>query len=89
MLSTREPPFFSYGAPETLISRIVRTELAHFYGLPAFSTGGCTDAKTIDQQAAFEAGNSLMLSSLAGSDLVRDVGYIESGFTSSLELMAI
>ncbi len=80
---------FSYGAPEVFISRIVRTELAQFYGLPAFSTGGCTDAKTIDQQAAFEAGESLMLSSLAGSSLVHDVGYMESGFTSSLGLLTI
>jgi len=80
---------FSYGAPEVFISRIVRTELAHFYGLPAFSTGGCTDAKTIDQQAAFEAGNSLMLSSLAGSNLVHDVGYMESGSTSSLALLTV
>jgi len=80
---------FSYGAPEVFISRVVRTELAHFYGLPAFSTGGCTDAKTIDQQAAFEAGNSLMLSSLAGSNLVHDVGYMESGFTSSLGLLTM
>ncbi len=80
---------FSYGAPETFISRIVRTEMAHFYGLPAFSTGGCTDAKTLDQQAAFEAGNSLILSSLAGSDLVHDVGYMESGFTSSLTLLTL
>jgi trimethylamine--corrinoid protein Co-methyltransferase len=80
---------FSYGAPEVFISRVVRTELAHFYGLPAFSTGGCTDSKTIDQQAAFEAGNSLMLSSLAGSNLVHDVGYMESGFTSSLGLLTM
>jgi len=80
---------FSYGAPETLMSRIVRTELAHSYNLPAFSTGGCTDAKTIDQQAAFEAGSSLMLSSLVGSDFVHDVGYLESGLTSSLELLVI
>jgi trimethylamine--corrinoid protein Co-methyltransferase len=80
---------FSYGAPEVLISRVVRTELAHFYGLPAFSTGGCTDAKVIDQQAAFEAGNSLMLSSLAGSNFVHDVGYMESGLTSSLELLTM
>ena len=80
---------FPYGAPEIFISRAVRTEMAHYYGFPCFSTGGCTDAKTLDQQAAFEAGMGLLLSSLAGSNLMHDVGYMESGYTSSLDLLVM
>ena len=80
---------FPYGAPEVIISRAVRTEMAHYYGFPCFSTGGCTDAKTLDQQAAFEAGMSLLLSSLAGANLMHDVGYMESGYTSSLDLLVM
>ena len=80
---------FPYGAPEAIVSRAVRTEMAHYYGFPCFSTGGCTDAKTLDQQAAFEAGMSLLLSSLAGANLMHDVGYMESGYTSSLDLLVM
>jgi trimethylamine--corrinoid protein Co-methyltransferase len=80
---------FPYGAPENFITRVVRTEMAHYYGFPCFSTGGCTDAKVLDQQAAFEAGMSLLLSSLAGANLMHDVGYIESGYTSSLDLLVM
>ena len=80
---------FPYGAPEIFISRVVRTELAHFHGLPCFSTGGCTDAKVLDQQAAYEAGSSLVYSSLAGANFIHDIGYMESGFTSSLELLTM
>ncbi len=80
---------FPYGAPEIFISRVVRTEMAHYYGFPSFSTGGCTDSKILDQQAAFEAGMSLLLSSLAGSNLMHDVGYMESGYTSSLDLLVL
>jgi trimethylamine---corrinoid protein Co-methyltransferase len=80
---------FPYGAPEIFISRAVRSEMAHYYGFPCFSTGGCTDAKTLDQQAAFEAGTSLLLSSLAGANLIHDVGYMESGYTSSLDLLVM
>jgi trimethylamine--corrinoid protein Co-methyltransferase len=63
--------------------------MAHYYGFPCFSTGGCTDAKTLDQQAAFDAGMSLLLSSLAGANLMHDVGYMESGYTSSLDLLVM
>lgn len=80
---------FPFGAPELFLSRVVRAEMARFYGLPGFSTGGCTDAKTIDQQAAFEVGNGLLLSTLAGATFIHDIGYMEAGFTSSLELLTM
>lgn len=80
---------FSYGAPEAWLSRVIRKELASFLGLPVFATGGCTDAKQVDEQAAMEAASSLMLSGLSGQNLVHDVGYIESGMTSSLEMLVL
>ena len=80
---------FSYGAPEAWISRVIRKELAEYMGVPVFATGGCTDAKIVDQQAAIEASNSLMLSGLSGQHLIHDVGYIDSGLTSSLEMLVM
>ncbi|HHX50427.1 MAG TPA: trimethylamine methyltransferase, partial [Clostridia bacterium] len=63
-----------YGAPEFHLLSACLTELGRFYQLPVFSTGGCTDAKDFDQQAAAEAAYSLLLESLAGGNLIHDIG---------------
>lgn len=73
-----------YGAPEFHVLSACLTELGRYYSLPVFSTGGCTDAKLFDEQAAAEAAYSLLLESLAGGNLIHDIGYIDSGLTSDL-----
>ena len=80
---------FCYSAPETMLSLVLRKEVGSFLGVPAFNAGGFTDSKTIDQQATLEVANSLNYAALAGGNLVHDVGYLESGLTSSLELLTI
>ncbi len=80
---------FSYSAPETMLSLTVRKEMAEFLGFPAFNAGGFSDSKCVDQQAALEAATSLLFAALAGGNLIHDVGYLESGMTSSLEMLAI
>jgi trimethylamine--corrinoid protein Co-methyltransferase len=75
-----------YAAPE---NRVMCVEMAHYYGLPVFGLGGASDSKVPDEQAAAEAAFSLLLESLAGSHLVHDVGYLESGLCNSLEQIAI
>lgn len=57
------------GGPEFGLMSAASVQLAHFYGLPC-STGGQSDAKIHDAQAAFEKGTSLLASMLAGADLV-------------------
>lgn len=57
--------------------------LAHFLRLPMFSLGGAAEAKVPDQQAAAEAALSLMAETLAGGQLIHDLGYLESGLTFS------
>lgn len=74
-----------YGAPEFHLLSSALTEMGEYYGLPVFSTGGCSDAKTFDAQAASEAIYSLLLASLSGGNLIHDIGYIDSGLTSSLQ----
>ena len=78
-----------YASPETFMSRCMRAEIARYYGLPVFSTGGTTDAKVLDAQAGYEAGLSLVLTSLCGCNFIHDVGYMEMGFTSSLVLLTM
>jgi trimethylamine--corrinoid protein Co-methyltransferase len=60
------------------------TELAHFAGIPLWQTGGCTDSKTLDEQAAIEGSLSCFFSALTEGDLCHDVGYTESGMTGSI-----
>jgi len=79
----------SYGAPELSLLSAGATEVARHLGLPMFSTGGCTDAKCLDQQAAVEATTSIIFSLLSGANFVHDVGYTESGMTGSLEQLAL
>jgi len=74
----------SYGAPELSLMMAGITELAHFAGLPLWQTGGCTDSKCLDEQAALEGSLSVFFSALSGGDLCHDVGYTESGMTGSI-----
>ncbi len=57
------------GGPEFGLLSAASVQLAHFYGLPC-STGGQSDARIHDAQAAFEKGTSLLASMLAGADFV-------------------
>ena len=54
-----------------------------------WSTGGCSDSKTVDGQAALEGTFSVWAAALCGADLVHDVGYIEGGMTGSLVQLAL
>jgi trimethylamine--corrinoid protein Co-methyltransferase len=75
-----------YVEPE---KQFLAQELAHSLGLPMFAFGGISDAKLVDQQAALEAALTLMCNTLAGSHLVHDLGYLESGLSGSLAQLAI
>jgi trimethylamine--corrinoid protein Co-methyltransferase len=63
--------------------------LAHFYGLPMFSLAGASESKVVDQQAAAEAALSLTVETLAGGNIIHDLGYLESGLTFSFTQLAI
>lgn len=75
-----------YAGPDR---RGVAEALAHYYGLPMFSLAGASDAKVVDQQAAAEAALTLMVDTLAGGNIIHDMGYLESGLTGSLAQLAI
>jgi len=64
-------------------------EMNFYYNLPAFSTGGCSDSKLLDEQAIMESTLSLLYAALRGGNMIHDIGYMESGLTGSLELVAI
>jgi trimethylamine--corrinoid protein Co-methyltransferase len=61
----------------------------HYYDLPVFTTGGACDSKLLDEQAILEGTMSLYRSTLAGGNMIHDMGYMESGRMGSLELVVI
>jgi trimethylamine--corrinoid protein Co-methyltransferase len=79
----------AYGAPELSLLQAGLTELAHYVGLPVWTTGGCSDSKVVDEQAALEGALSVLFAGLSGGDLCHDVGYIESAMTGSLQQLVM
>lgn len=79
----------SYGSPERDLSCISLVRLGQYYSLPTFTTAGCSDAQTFDQQAGMEAGMNLLISGLAGGNLIHDLGYIGIGLISSMEMLVL
>jgi trimethylamine--corrinoid protein Co-methyltransferase len=69
--------------------RAMVSDFVHYLGLPMFALAGCSDAKTVDQQAGIEAALTLMTDALGGGNIVHDLGYLESGLTGSLPQLAI
>jgi trimethylamine--corrinoid protein Co-methyltransferase len=76
---------FPYGSPEWRLNDLVMAELSRYYKLPVFGTAGASDSKIVDAQTGFEYMGSLLVAAMAGTNLIHDVGYLESGLTGSLE----
>jgi len=79
----------SYGAPEWPTGMAAWTDIARYYDLPAWGAAGATDSKVVDAQAGIEASISIMAAFLTRCNLVHDVGYIEYGTTSSMEMLVV
>lgn len=78
-----------YGAPEWHMASAMMSQLSRRYGLPVFSTAGCSDSKLPDGQAAAEGAFSLLMAGLSGANIIHDVGYLESGLTGSLAYLTM
>jgi trimethylamine--corrinoid protein Co-methyltransferase len=75
----------AYGAPELSIMMAGITEMCRFFNVPSYGTAGCSNSKVLDPQAAVEATNSLLTSAFAGSNMIHDIGLIDTGMTVSLD----
>ncbi|NIV36078.1 MAG: trimethylamine methyltransferase, partial [Anaerolineae bacterium] len=78
-----------YGSPEFQLTKAAIAQMGRWYGLPTWGYAGCTDAKTVDEQAAAEAMLSVLMAKLSGANLIHDVGYLESGLTTSFEMIVL
>ncbi len=75
----------SYCEPE----RTITQALGQFYGFPMFALAGASESKTVDSQAAAEAALSLVVETLAGGNIIHDLGYLESGLTFSFAQLVL
>jgi trimethylamine--corrinoid protein Co-methyltransferase len=79
----------AYGAPEWPLGMAAWSDIARYYDLPIWGAAGATDSKLVDAQAGIEATATIMTAFLTRCNLVHDVGYIEYGTTSSMEMLVI
>jgi len=80
---------YTTGAPEHALGVAAYAELARYYDLPSWGNGCQTQSKIPDQQAAIETFMTCLVTSLTGVNVVYDAGYLESGKTSSLEMVVM
>lgn len=80
---------FLYGSPELSLMSAGISEMSQFLDLPVYGTAGCTDSKTVDEQAAIEATFSIVTQALSGANLTHDVGFISSGMASSPDQLVV
>jgi len=78
-----------YASPEFQLTKAAVAQLGRWYGMPTWGYAGCSDAKVMDEQAALEALLSVLMAKLSGANLIHDVGYVESGLTTSFEMIVL
>jgi trimethylamine--corrinoid protein Co-methyltransferase len=79
-----------YGCPEWSLSQAALADMRdEIYGLPIWAFAGASDAKIMDAQAGAEAMFSIATALLSRANLIHDVGFLEYGYTSSLEMITM
>jgi trimethylamine--corrinoid protein Co-methyltransferase len=80
----------SYGCPEWSLTQAALADMRdEIYGLPIWAFAGASDAKVMDAQAGAEAMFSILSAMLCRANLIHDVGFLEYGSTSSLEMVTM
>lgn len=79
----------SDGSMEFSIMSAAATEMARYYGLPAESSPGGTDAHVLDFQNGYENAAMKLASHLAWPDIIVGPGMLDGSMVSSLEQMYI
>ena len=78
-----------YGAPETSLLTAGFANLMRYLRIPILCAGGVSDSATLDSQYGTELAIGLLTASLAGANMVRGGGVIESGKQYSHTALAI
>lgn len=82
--------FYVAGAIESAMINAGLAQMAQYYQLPMYGTGGMSDAKTVDCQAGYESALTAMTVALSGCNYIHDaVGLLEMCQVFSYEKMLI
>lgn len=85
-ISDMRSGFFASGAVELSILNAMSNQIAHYYRLPTYATGGMSDAKLSDYQAGVEKGLQALITAMSGGNYIHDAaGLLECCMTSSYE----
>jgi len=81
---------FTTGSVEMTMMNAAAVQLARFYNLPIYASGGLTEAKRPDIQAGMEEGFSNLAVAMAGADCIHlAAGILDSGNSISYEQFVI
>ncbi len=78
------------GSVEMGLLNAAGAQMAQFYKLPYYATGGMTDSKTLDAQSGYESAITNLLCALAGANFIHDAaGLMEFALTACYEKYVI
>lgn len=78
------------GSVEMGLLNAAGAQMAQFYHLPFYATGGMTDSKVLDAQSGYESAISSLLCALAGANFIHDAaGMMEFAMTACYEKFVI
>jgi len=78
------------GSIEMGLLNAAGAQMAQFYKLPFYATGGMTDSKVLDAQSGYESALTSLLCALAGANFIHDAaGLMEFALTACYEKYVI
>ena len=78
------------GAVERGMIHAAVAQMAQHFELPLYSTGGCSDSKEVDVQAAYESAMMSLLVAMSGANYIHDIaGLMEADLTVSYDKLVI
>jgi len=78
------------GAIESALINAGCAQMAQYYKIPIYGTGGMSDSKVVDAQAGYESANTAMVVALSGCNYIHDAfGLLEFCNTLSYEKMVV
>ena len=78
------------GSVEMGLLNAAGAQMAQFYNLPFYATGGMTDSKVLDAQSGYESALTSLLCALAGANFIHDAaGLMEFALTVCYEKYVI
>lgn len=78
------------GSVEMGLINAAGAQMAQFYEIPFYATGGMTDSKVLDAQSGYESAITSLLCALAGANFIHDAaGLMEFAMTVSYEKLVI